>query len=68
MDEFATKVSVFVCDVKKAILPNVYNRLQSPSGHNCMRYLGPLIVVGFYLTQFLHAFLFYSVFGPTLAI
>lgn len=68
MDEFATKVSIFVCDVKKAILPKVYNRLQSPAGHSCMRYFGPLIMAGFYFTQFLHAFLFYQVFGPALLV
>ena len=66
MDQLAGKVSVFVCEVKKAILPKFYNSLQSHSGHKCMRKTGPIIAAGFYATQFLHAFLFYTVFGPAL--
>ena len=66
MDQLSGKVSVFVCEVKKAILPRFYNSLQSHSGHNCMRKTGPIIAAGFYATQFLHAFLFYTVFGPAL--
>ena len=66
MDELATNVSVAVCEVKKSILPRFYNSLQSKSGHSCMRTYGPIIAIGFYLTQALHAFLFLTVFGPAL--
>ena len=66
MDELAVKVSIFVCDVKKAILPRFYAKLQSAGGHNCMRTYGPIIAVCFYLSQALHAFLFFMVFGPAL--
>lgn len=31
-----------------------------------MRTYGPLISIGFYMAQLLHAFLFYQVFGPAL--
>lgn len=31
-----------------------------------MRYYGPMIAFGFYMTQILHAILFYTVFGPAL--
>mmetsp|Transcript_44675 Transcript_44675/g.59271 ORF Transcript_44675/g.59271 Transcript_44675/m.59271 type:complete len:93 (-) Transcript_44675:866-1144(-) len=31
-----------------------------------MRTYGPIIAVGFYMTQLLHAFLFFTVFGPAL--
>ena len=31
-----------------------------------MRYYGPMISVGFFCTQFLHAFLFAMVYGPAL--
>ena len=68
MDEFAGKVSVAICNVKKAILPKFYNKLQSQSGHQCMRTYGPLIAIGFYMTQVLHAILFFFVFGPALKI
>ena len=27
MDDFANRVSIFVCDIKKAILPRFYNNL-----------------------------------------
>lgn len=66
MDDFTTRVSHFVCDIKKAILPRFYNKLQSPSGHGCMRTYGPIIAAAFYMTQGLHAFLFLTVFGPAL--
>lgn len=66
MDALAGKVSVAVCDVKKAILPRFYNKLQSASGHDCMKRIGPVIATGFYISQLLHAFLFFMVFGPAI--
>lgn len=66
MDDLAGKVSIAVCKAKKAVLPKFYNKLESQSGHNCMRMYGPLIAVGFYMTQFMHMVLFYTVFGPAL--
>ena len=66
MDDLAGKVSVAVCEVKKVILPRFYNKLQSHSGHKCMRTYGPIISICFYMTQLLHALLFYQVFGQAL--
>ena len=66
MDDLAGKVSVGVCKVKKALLPKFYNKLQSQTGHECMRTYGRLIAIGFYMSQLLHAVLFYTVFGQAL--
>ena len=67
MDALSTKVSIFVTDFKKATLPVYYKFMQSARGHNFMRKFGPFVVFMFFATQLLHAFLFYTVFGPALS-
>lgn len=67
MDAITNKVAILICDLKKATLPVYYNFMQSAQGHNFMRKFGPVVVFGFFATQLLHAFLFFTVFGPSLS-
>ena len=66
MDIVVRKVSLLITGFKKATLPVYYNFIQSTRGHGCMRKVGPVVMVLFYATQLLHAFLFYTVFMPCL--
>ena len=66
MDSLSYKVAILVTNIKKATLPAYYNFMQSAKGHNFMRKFGPFVVFMFFATQLLHAFLFYTVFGPAL--
>lgn len=66
MDSLSYKVAILVTNIKKATLPVYYNFMQSAKGHNFMRKFGPFVVCMFFATQLLHAFLFFTVFGPAL--
>jgi hypothetical protein len=64
MERLSQKVSDAVIACKKAFLVPFYSFIQSTSGHNFARKAGPVIQVLILLSQAVHAFFLFKIFGP----